>query len=68
MHPAVGDRRPAERALERGGVQLVARIGDAQQCVLLAEFADDRSTRSANGARWGCRTWSLGRNAAETTT
>ncbi len=43
--PAVGDRRPTERALERGGVQLVARLGDAQQGILLAalaQFADDR--------------------------
>jgi hypothetical protein len=28
--PAVGDRRPAERAFECRGVQLVARLGDAQ--------------------------------------
>jgi hypothetical protein len=41
----VGDRRPTESPLERGGVQLVARRCGAQQGVLhpaLDEFADDR--------------------------
>jgi hypothetical protein len=43
--PAIGDRRPTERALERGGVQLVARLSHAQQVVLLpalAKLANDR--------------------------
>ena len=52
--PAVGDRRPTESALERGGVQLVARRCDAQQASCSRFSRSSRtigSTRSATGTR-----------------